>query len=401
MPLTRRTGLIGAAALLTDPRRALLAAPGDAPPHDLAALLEPLRRRHALPALAGAIVTAGGLRALGAVGVRKSGDPTPVTSADRFHLGSCTKSMTATLLATLVEEGRLRWEDTLGQRLSRLAPKMLPEYRSVTLEQVLAHRGGFPPPERSWLKGCSFLDMHHLPGPPREQRRAYVAGALSQPPEYTPGSKFMYSNMGYSVAAAAAEELLDESWEVLIAARVFRPLGMSSAGFGPMGRAGAVEQPWQHLKRDGRVQPVPPGPLADNPPVIAPGGRVHSSLGDWARYVALHLRGERGEPGLLKPEGVRRLHTPPAGSEYGFGWTVTERPWAGGRVLTHTGSNRTNFAVVWLAPRRDFAVLAATNQGGEGADQACDEAASALIRHHLEPSRPSRPVTRLITRSPE
>jgi hypothetical protein len=62
-----------------------------------------------------------------------------------------------------------------------------------------------------------------------------------------------------------------------------------------------------------------------------------------------------------------------------MGWLVTERPWGGGRVLTHAGSNTMNYAVAWLAPRRDFAVLAATNLGGNKAASACDEAAAALI----------------------
>jgi hypothetical protein len=67
-----------------------------------------------------------------------------------------------------------------------------------------------------------------------------------------------------------------------------------------------------------------------------------------------------------------------------MGWIVGERDWAGGRVLTHAGSNTMWYAVVWIAPARDFAVLVAANRGFDAGAQACDEVASALIRDHLE-----------------
>ena len=82
---------------------------------DLRSLLAPIREKYDLPALAGAIVTSHKLVATGAVGVRKYGTETPVTINDEFHLGSDTKAMTATLLALLVEEGKISWGTTLGE----------------------------------------------------------------------------------------------------------------------------------------------------------------------------------------------------------------------------------------------------------------------------------------------
>lgn len=55
------------------------------------------------------------------------------------------------------------------------------------------------------------------------------------------------------------------------------------------------------------------------------------------------------------------------------------RPWAGGKVLTHTGSNTMNFAVCWLAPAKGFGILVCTNQAGDNASKAADEAVAALI----------------------
>ncbi len=348
--------------------------------HEIDTLLEPIRRKHDLPALAGAVVYEGRTAAVGAVGFRKDGDPTRVTESDQFHLGSNTKSMTATVAAMLVEQGKLRWETTIAQVFPELKEAMRPEYRAVTLEMLLSHYSGFP--NNSAPPGKTLLDVHRLPGTPREQRRAYVEMYLKEPPEAEPGTKYIYSNAGYAMAGAMMEKITDAPWEQLMQRRLFRPLGMTTAGYGAMGTPGKVDQPWQHRVEGKRRIPIGPGPLSDNPVAIAPAGLVHCSMGDWAKYITAHVRGEK-EGGLVTPETFRRLHTPPFGGDYALGWLVTERDWGGGRVLTHAGSNTQNFAVVWLAPLRNFAVLAATNQGGQEAEQACDEVCAALIGQFL------------------
>jgi CubicO group peptidase (beta-lactamase class C family) len=349
-----------------------------AAPDDLHSLLEPIRQKYDLPALAGAIVTSRGLSAVGIAGVRKYGTATPATVDDQFHLGSDTKAMTATMLATLVEEGKLSWSITLEQAFPELAGKMNPAYRKVTLDQMLAHRAGFT--DESWAQGKSFLDMHNLPGTPRQQRSAYVAMVLSEAPVAEPGSKFLYSNRSYAVAGAIAEKIADDSWEDLMRKRVFQPLGMSSCGFGAMGTAGKIDQPWQHMVGVFGHRAIEPGPQADNPAVIGPAGTVHCSIVDWGKFITAHLKGERGEAGILKPETFKRLHTPLYG-DYAFGWLVIDRSWAGGRALNHAGSNTQNFALAWLAPAKDFAVLITTNQAGGDTFKACDDAAAALIAY--------------------
>jgi CubicO group peptidase (beta-lactamase class C family) len=351
-------------------------------PESLNSLLEPIRRKYDLPALAAAIVTSKGLIASGAVGVRKYGTSSPVTVNDQFHLGSDTKAMTATMLATLVEQGRLAWTTTLEQVFPELASKMNPGYRQVTLEQLLAHRAGFT--DQSWPQGKSLADMYNLPGSPRQQRAAYVKMILGEPPMNQPGSRFLYSNRSYAVAGAMAEGVGNDSWESLIEKRLFDPLGLESCGFGAMGSAGKIDQPWQHTLLLTRHRPVEPSPRADNAPVIGPAGTVHCSVVDWGKFVTAHLRGEQGLAGILKPETFKRLHTPPLGGDYGFGWIVVDRRWAGGRALTHAGSNTMNFAIVWMAPAKDFAVLVMTNQAGGETFNACDTAASALILHFTQ-----------------
>ena len=81
--------------------------------------------------------------------------------------------------------------------------------------------------------------------------------------------------------------------------------------------------------------------------------------------MADHLRGEAGGKALLNAGLYKDLHTPPKDADYAMGWQVMEREWAGGTVLTHNGSNTMNYSVVWMAPKKGFAVVAACNQGGE------------------------------------
>jgi len=162
---------------------------------------------------------------------------------------------------------------------------------------------------------------------------------------------------------------------------LFTPLGMTTAGFGPPGTAETVDQPRGHLIVGARWKPMEPGEFADNPAVIGPAGTVHCSMADWAKYAAFHLRGARGEEATLPADAFRKLHTPLSGDEqrYAFGWLVAERGWAGGETLTHAGSNTMWFAVLWLAPNRDAAYLAATNVAHGSAFTACDAAISKLI----------------------
>ncbi len=243
--------------------------------------------------------------------------------------------MTATLAALLVEEGKLQWTTTIGQVFPEL--KMDKRYEAVTLEQLLMHRGGCPanPPAAAWARAWEQK------GAATEQRLQFIQAVLSQPPAAAPGSQFIYSNQGYSIAGAMLEKLAGKPWETLLTEKLFRPLGMKSAGFGAPGAIGKLDQPWGHAR----------------------------SLSSTTN--------------LLKPESFRKLHTPPAGEDYAFGWLSLERGWAGGKALMHNGSNTMWYLVMWLAPERNFAVIAATNIAGTNAEKGCDDAASAMIQKWL------------------
>lgn len=338
-------------------------------------LAEILSDAEHVPGMAAAAVKDGEIVAAGVAGFRKTGHPEKVTLEDRFHLGSCTKSMTASLAAMLVRDGKLRWESTPEEFFPGI--RIHEGYGGTTLRQLLSHTGGTPHdvPGRLWSR------LWKAGGPETEQRMMLVRGILSQAPAYPPGQGFAYSNAGYSIAGAMLEKASGSAFDELIRSRLFAPLGMDSAGFGAPATPGAIDQPYGHHLRDGKLVAVDPLPAGDNPPAITPAGRVHATILDFAKYASFHLGGTKGSPLADKDLEVLHRHVPPS-EDHALGWVRVERPWAGGTALTHNGTNTMFFAVVWLAPERNFAAVAACNSG-EG-EQACDRAVAMLIRKYLE-----------------
>src|SRR5438046_7082410 len=86
--------------------------------------IEGICKDHKLPALAVVVTKDGQICDRAAAGVRKWGDTVPVTTSDVFHIGSCTKSMTATLAAMFIEQGKLRWDTTIAEVFPELKGKM-------------------------------------------------------------------------------------------------------------------------------------------------------------------------------------------------------------------------------------------------------------------------------------
>src|SRR6266581_8880437 len=212
--------------------------------------------------------------AQGAAGVRKRGTAERITLDDQFHLGSCTKAMTATLVAMLVEEGKLNWTTTLGELFADTVKPMHPAWEKVTLRQVLAHRASLRN-EPDGLAAQVFKErVVELVRPPRaplgtlpQQRLEVARQALSRPPGIAPDTKYWYSNVGYILGGAALEHLTGRAWEDLMRERLFQPLGISTGGFGsPPKTFGTdkTEQAWGHSPVLGK--PIDPrSPAAELP----------------------------------------------------------------------------------------------------------------------------------------
>ena len=365
--LTRRRVLAAATAL---PFVRLSAEEKTAPSWQ--ANLETIRAKHELPGLGGAIVTSAGMQSSAVCGVRKAGTDIAIMPDDLWHLGSNTKAMTSTLAAISVEAGKLKWESTLGEIFPKQKDMKKSPLAKATLTQLLSHWSGLP---ANALWGM----IKFAGGDLRNQRETALMLAARKPDLPEPGKAHLYSNWGYALAGHMLEQVWETPWEELMTRHVFKPLGISRAGFGGTGTPGKIDQPWPHNQEGKPTENN--GPDVDNPAVLGPAGTVHMPLSDWARFIAEHLAGRAGRGKLLKTmASYEHLHTAvQVGEPYAFGWLAVERQW-GSHVLNHSGSNTMNHSIAWLAPEKDFAVIACTNSGSAKADKALDEVASLLIR---------------------
>lgn len=273
-------------------------------------------------------------------GVRAAGGDDPVFADARWHLGSLTKSMTATLAARAVEMGRIDWNSSIGETLGPLVDGMREDYAHATLLQLLSHRAGLPPdiPKRLF-SSFSYTGLMDA----RPERLRYAVIALGMAPLAPPGAKMIYANSGYVVAGAMLEARLGAPWEALLQQLVLAPLGLTQSGFGP---PEIRYNPYGHvIDATGRRQPI----ILDNPIAMGPAARVHMSLGDLTRYLTAH---RTRAPDLLSRASWKTLHTPPFGGDYALGWIVLPD----GR-LWHNGSNGLWYAE-GLIERQGVAALA-------------------------------------------
>ncbi len=354
------------------------------PVEDLSEMLAGIPASMGTPAIGVLLVEDGKTRGLGVSGLRKAGDGTVVELDDKWHLGSCTKSMTATLAATFVEEGAITWETTLSEILGKEL-KMREEYESVTLGMLLANRSGIAGslPNSVYDSIETIASVGDLAD--REllkQRAKYVEAVLNFEPSSTPNTKYEYSNSGFVVAGAMLEEVAGKPWEKLIEERIFEALGMNHSGFGNAARddKNKPTQPWPHTNQ---TTPFAPGGGDDNPWVIGPAGTVHCSLKDIARYLAMHAAREIG-PVIKKPETYEFLHTAvPDNNNYARGWIVAGAGWTEGPAISHNGTNTMNHCSFWVAPERGAAVAAFTNCDENGSET-CRAAIELVVEEYLK-----------------
>ena len=278
-------------------------------------------------------------------------DTTPAREGQLWHVGSITKSMTATLVARLVERGLLSWDMKLADAFGTLAPDMLSAYRDKTLAHLMTGQTGMP-------TNLSPFDMMAQSGAnsPREGRTTWVSKAFALPPQ----SGMVYPNNGYVLAGALCEAVTGKTYEDLMVEEVFKPLKLATAGFGPPGEG----NPQGHRKAllGGRLMPVGFGAGADNPASMAPAGGAHISIPDLLTFGLAHSLGHQGQStDYLKTETWRALHTPPPESNYAFGWVEREDG-----SLWHNGSNTYWLAELSFDPKKPLAIAAIANRFDAG-----------------------------------
>jgi CubicO group peptidase (beta-lactamase class C family) len=332
-------------------------AQSDGPAGDaLAELVTDLRAEHHLVGLAAMVLVDGKLQAAAAQGERKSGSGVPVQIGDFWHIGSITKSITATMIARLVESKKLDWSDTVGQHFPDAT--IHEQWKPVTLKQLLTHTSGAP-------ANFSFNVMRKKPALGAEstrERRQAVEKLLAKKPDHPPGKQNVYSNVGYTIAGAIAEQATGKTWEDLVRREVFEPLQLAEAGFGPpQSPDKTLPQPRGH--RSGVTGKTAMDDQADNTFIIGPAGIVHMSLHDLATYGTEHLHGEAGDGKLLAAETFQQLHTPVL-DHYACGWVKRDpSPDFPHTCYWHNGSNTFWYALVVLIPDKNMVVAVTSNDG--------------------------------------
>ncbi len=322
----------------------------------LASLVTNLRNERNLVGLAAMVMVDGQIEAAAAQGERKIGSGVPVEIGDRWHLGGITKSITATMIARLIEAGQMKWTDTVGEIFPDAA--VHGDWKPVTLRQLLTDTAGAPPnfPVEIW---------HQRPALGAERtraRREAVLNVLAEKPAYPPGTKYTYSNVGYTIVGAMAEKVTGATWEDLIQREVFEPLQLTESGFGPPQSADeTLQQPRGH--RSVLIGKVPVDDTSDNSPIMGPSGMIHMTLRDLCIFANEHLLGELGEGKLLSTESYKLLHTPEL-AQHACGWLKIE-PAAQGQpaMYWHNGSNTMWYALVVFIPDKKTVVAVTSNDG--------------------------------------
>jgi CubicO group peptidase (beta-lactamase class C family) len=358
---------------------------------DVADKLAEICRKHDVPAMFAAVMNSKELVKSDCFGVRKRGKSDKVDLSDRFPIGSNTKSMTAVLAAVMVESGKIEWTTTIGDVWPKAKDADIhPKLRKVTLEQLLSHRSGLPAdiPDISVSAWAGFFEEKQTP---LMERRRMLKIVLAPAPTQ-PQGKFAYSNVGYAVVSAMLETRGQDSFEALMKKHVFGPLGMKSADFRTMKSAQQLQPPflWGHRAENGN--PVDPRTVkAENPSIYAAAGTVHLSMEDYAKYARWQLAGKPA-PVLRSQDSFDHLHEPQVdynvpGAKYGCGWICLDSGL--GPALTHTGSNTTSFAMIWIFPKSDFAAIVSTNSGEAKANTACNEMINYLMEKHASGDAPA------------
>lgn len=325
-------------------------------PDSLARLITEQRKAKNLVGLAAMVMVDGQVESAAVQGERKHGSGVALELSDRWHLGGITKSITATMIARLIESGQMDWSDTVGDAFPDASTD--DAWKRVTLKQLLTDTTGAPVqfPRALWTKRIPSVSERT-----RERREAVLA-VITKMPAYEPGTKNVYSNVGYTIAGAMAEKVTGAAWEDLVIREVFEPLGLTDSGFGPpTSPDDSLPQPRGH--RTGIAGKVAVDDETDNSPIMGPAGTIHMTLNDLCTFATEHLRGDLGDGKLLSAETYRVLHTPEL-NRYACGWIKNEpNAEIPHTVYWHNGSNTLWYALVAFIPDTNRVVAITANDG--------------------------------------
>jgi D-alanyl-D-alanine carboxypeptidase len=250
----------------------------------------------------------------------------PIRASDRFRVGSVTKTFTAAVVLQLVDEGRVRLDDTVEQHL----PGVLPYGRRVTLRRLLNHTSGIFNVADDPAVQRAFLRNPYRTMPPR----AEVAFAARHPLSFPPGSDWAYSNTGYQLLGLVVERVTANAFGDEVERRIFRPLRLHSTTFEPRPQRMRLHA----YVLPGAGVPLPGGRRFDSTRI--PGGAwadgaIVSTLDDLATFYRALFTGELVPRPLLRTM-MTLVHTNQRGDGAGLG--VFRTSLTCGQAWGHDGS---------------------------------------------------------------
>lgn len=315
--------------------------------------LEKIVTKYKIPSMSVMILKDDKIQFQSYFGLRKIEEKDIISATDSFHLGSCGKAFTATLILRLMDEGKLNIEDPVTKYLTKLDPK---KFGDIRIKHLLSHSAGISGNvEGDWWSRMYTFDITASKG--REIAIEFLANSKRLEKA---GRTYLYSNLGYMVLAQIVENIENKSFEEVLFEKLLKPFKMNSCTLGPVGRNINSLGPWPHEFKDKLYKSLDPKLIySDNPPAMSAAGGISCNQADWAKFV-FFVMGVGENTNYLKQE-TKDLIMKENLSNYTYGaWVRDSTDWSG-NVLVHTGSNTLNYSYVLIATDQKFAFLINTN----------------------------------------
>ncbi|WP_254940481.1 serine hydrolase [Cyanobium sp. Morenito 9A2] len=334
----------------------------------LEAFATQILRQTGVPGLAIAVVHDDRVVFLKGYGLREVGKAETVDPDTVFQLASLSKPIASTVVAGLVGDGRVRWDDPVIGALPgfRLGPAAIAE--RVTLRDLLSHRSGLPDHAGDWLEDIGF------------DRSTIFQRLGLLPLENRFRSVFNYTNFGFTAGAIAAANATGQGWEVLSRERLYHPLGMGRTSSSHADLLAAPNRAVLHVRESakGAASPRWVARYQRDPGAQSPAGGVSSTARDLSQWLRLQLAGGRlgtgaGGRQIVAPAALAETHRPlivsapsrdPAvyrSGFYGLGWNVNSTD-QGAVQLSHSGGFDLGAATaVYLLPGESLGIVVLTN----------------------------------------
>lgn len=200
-----------------------------------------IMRKNGIPAGTIAVSKEGRLVYARAFGYRDLAGTIPLAAKNRFRIASCSKPVTAVAIMQFVESGKLKLDDRAFDILSDFAPPNGdtedPRLRTITIRNLLQHTGGFDStqidPQFAYLRAAADALGKPRPASPAD----IVKYMMGKPLAFAPGSKYIYSNLGYNILGRVIEHLSGQAYGAYVKANVFAPAGIARIELGRTKRA--------------------------------------------------------------------------------------------------------------------------------------------------------------------